>query len=358
VTRLEIFKSGSHTAMSGETIPFSDADIAAMAAAYDPALHEAPAVVGHPANDAPAYGWVKGLHAEGGSLTAELDQTDPQFVALVKAGRFKKLSAAFYPPDAAKNPKPGAYYLRHVGFLGAQPPAIKGLKPAQFAKGAERFLTFGEVHDRSYMRLFRNLRDWITSTSGLETADRVLPVDDLNSMADLAAQPDEETDVAQTNFAEEQRKLDEGAAANKREGERLESERKAFAEREAALKRTELGSFVDGLVKEGKVLPALKDGIVAFMEGLGDKALEFAEGGKPVKVAPLDFFKGFLAKGPKLVTFGEVVRTEDAARAQPRFNIAPGASADRSRLELHEKALAYAEAQKVDYVTAARAVGA
>ncbi len=59
--RIEIFRPGTHTAMSGETIGFTEAQLRASAAAYDPAKHEAPIVVGHPRHDGPAYGWVKSL---------------------------------------------------------------------------------------------------------------------------------------------------------------------------------------------------------------------------------------------------------------------------------------------------------
>ena len=50
---IHIFRAGSHTAMQGQTISFGEADLAASAAAYDPAKHEGPIVVGHPAADAP-----------------------------------------------------------------------------------------------------------------------------------------------------------------------------------------------------------------------------------------------------------------------------------------------------------------
>ncbi|OYW21050.1 MAG: hypothetical protein B7Z43_11640, partial [Sphingomonas sp. 12-62-6] len=46
----------------------AEADLAATAAAYDPAKFEAPIVVGHPALDAPAYGWVRGLAFAEGTL--------------------------------------------------------------------------------------------------------------------------------------------------------------------------------------------------------------------------------------------------------------------------------------------------
>ncbi len=58
---------------------------------------------------------------------------------MVKAGRFKSRSASFYHPDNPNNPKPGVYYLRHVGFLGAQPPAVKGLKAVEFIKKSKQW---------------------------------------------------------------------------------------------------------------------------------------------------------------------------------------------------------------------------
>ena len=45
---IEIFRAGTHTDSHGTTLNFSESDVAAMAAAYDPALSAAPLVVGHP----------------------------------------------------------------------------------------------------------------------------------------------------------------------------------------------------------------------------------------------------------------------------------------------------------------------
>ncbi|MDP3715502.1 MAG: peptidase, partial [Burkholderiales bacterium] len=56
---LHVFKKGRQTATSGVTITFTEADLKASAEAYDPALHEAPIVIGHPKTDDPAYGWIK-----------------------------------------------------------------------------------------------------------------------------------------------------------------------------------------------------------------------------------------------------------------------------------------------------------
>jgi hypothetical protein len=141
---LHIFKSGHHVAMNGAALEFSEADLAASARAYDPALHEAPVVIGHPKHDAPAYAWVKSLVTSEDGLNAEPRQVDPAFAEMVNAGRFKKISASFYAPDAPNNPVPGVYYLRHVGFLGAQPPAVKGLKQVEFAETEAGVVEFSD----------------------------------------------------------------------------------------------------------------------------------------------------------------------------------------------------------------------
>ena len=101
-------------------------------AAYDPAVHQAPITIGHPRDNLPAYGWIGSLSFDETEKTVDAEpvQLEDAFVSMVKDGRFTKRSASWYLPDAASNPTPGKLYLRHVAFLGAQPPAIKGLKRA------------------------------------------------------------------------------------------------------------------------------------------------------------------------------------------------------------------------------------
>lgn len=131
--KVDIFEAGTHVSMEGERITFSQADIDAIAAGYDPTRREAPLTVGHPEHDKPAYGWVRRLHsAPGGRLQMEAHQVDPAFAEMVSEGRFKKRSASFYPPHNPSNPTPGRWYLRHVAFLGAQQPALAGLPDLQF----------------------------------------------------------------------------------------------------------------------------------------------------------------------------------------------------------------------------------
>ncbi len=130
---IEIFRAGTHTDSNGTQRTFTLADVQAMAASYNPQRHEAPLVLGHPSDNKPAYGWVKNLHATAdGRLLMLADQIDPAFADGVQSGRFKKRSASFYPPGSSANPTPGQWHLKHVGWLGAQAPAVKGLADASF----------------------------------------------------------------------------------------------------------------------------------------------------------------------------------------------------------------------------------
>lgn len=123
--------------MDGSRLRFSEADVQATADAYARATEKAPIVIGHPPDNAPAFGLVESLHVAGGALIATPGSVDAGFAELVRDGRYKKVSASFYRPDAPSNPHPGVWSLLHVGFLGAAAPAVKGLAPVAFAAGGE-----------------------------------------------------------------------------------------------------------------------------------------------------------------------------------------------------------------------------
>jgi hypothetical protein len=324
VKPFQIFRSGTHTPMKGSAIAFSDADLQAAAAAYDPAAHEAPIVVGHPKSDAPAYGWVKSLSFQDGQLVAEPDQVDGAFAELVQAGRFKKVSASFYPPDAAANPKPGTYYLRHVGFLGAQPPAVKGLKAVNFAAGDEGVIEFADdmsgFRDRGILGVLGKIRDLFIEKFGAEEADRAIPADQLewlrdnairaeSRQADLTTGPaftetDPTTKETEVDLAELQRRKDELDARQAQ----LDQQAAAFAEREAATRHTENKSFLDGLVAAGKLAPGIAAPALAFMDRLdAAEVIEFAEGAQQTS---LDWFKDLLGKSGQVVDFSEKSATD------------------------------------------------
>jgi len=358
---IEIFRPGTHRDMSGQDLTFTEGDLRAVASSYDPALHEAPACVGHPVHDAPAYAWTSAVRFADGALVADVDQVDPAFAELVKAGRFKKISAAFYRPDSVANPKPGTWYLRHIGFLGAQPPAVKGLKPVAFAASDDGAF-FADWDQLDLISILRGLREWIIEKDGPDVADKVLPSWTLDRLQNSAAQPD--SDPASDPCCAEAPPVEipEIAAVRKQlEAERaaLAAERAAFAEQRSAERRAEDARFLDDLVKAGRLLPALKAGAALFLETIADAGtVAFGEGARRVEVSARDWFRNFAGGAPMQVTFGEVAVPQDLQRtAAGPYTPPAGYQVDPDRAELHCQALAFQEAhQGVSYIAAVKAV--
>ncbi|MHB9021309.1 MAG: peptidase [Halothiobacillus sp.] len=372
---IQIFRAGRHTPMVGAPLEFSESDLAATAAAYDPALHEAPLVIGHPKHDAPAWGWVSGLTAQHGALNAEPKQIDAQFAEMVSAGRFKKISASFYHPASPLNPKPGVYYLRHVGFLGAQPPAVKGLKQVEFADADDSIVTieFADPDDLMVVGLFRRLRDFMIGQFGQLTADTVLPSDALDALQTSAAtEPDDDDPTNQPDFSEhnhsqeEQLMADKTAAAQFAEREQtLTAREQELTNREAKVKEAEAErgrqaavDFAEGLIKEGKLLPRQKDGVVAVLGAIdAEQAIEFGEGDDKYKGTTSDWLCKFLSDMPKQVDFSEHSAADDEAQATVNFAAPAGYHVDQGRLAIHKKVQAYQTKHSVDYATALKALG-
>lgn len=378
---LQIFKAGTHIAEDGRTLTFSEADVRQIADSYDPALHEAPIVVGHPTTDAPAYGWGKALSARNGVLFAEPQQVDADFAGMVNAGRFKKISASIFMPDTPGNPTPGKFYLRHIGFLGAQPPAVKGLKSAAFAEdgaGAACFAMPLSSLGWTLTDLFQRFRDWLIDSDGLETADQVIPQWQIRSIDEATrerpvdgntgepalsyaeqphAQTTRETNPMSDNnqaaaFAEQKQQLDARASD-------LDARQRTLDEREKLAKRADAAAFAEGLVKEGKLLPRNQAPIVELLLALPAESapLNFAEGDSQVSKPAATVLREFLAGLPKAVDFSEKSH-DDATGLPASFAAPPGVTVDAGRAETYAKAKAWQQQHpNASWTDAVAAVG-
>ncbi|TAA40697.1 hypothetical protein EAT51_12015 [Pseudoxanthomonas winnipegensis] len=133
VRAFQIFRAGTHTAVDGRTLSFTPGHLSEIANGYDRAKHPAKLVLGHPESDRDSFGEVQAVVAHGEGLYAFADVSDA-LVDAVRAGRYKHVSSSIYRPDSDGNPTPGRHALRHVGFLGAFPPAVKQMQPLAFAE--------------------------------------------------------------------------------------------------------------------------------------------------------------------------------------------------------------------------------
>lgn len=286
---IEVFKTGTHTAMNGQTRTYSVADLEAIASTYNGQTErKAPLVLGHPKVDDPAFGWVDSLVVKGEKLYAIVSQVADKLKDAVKAGMFKQVSIALFADGL----------LRHIGLLGAAPPAVAGLAPVQFAKDVE-YLEFSWATDEWRMPtvggLFRGIRDFFIEKFGLETADAVMPSGQIDLLAGSASSvyipntevsgfsepKQEDTGMNEKEFKELQDKVatlgSQFATVNTQLAETRtelkETKTKlAAAENDIVLAKkkgavdvasVQFAAFVDGLIRDGKVLPAEKEPLEA-----------------------------------------------------------------------------------------------
>lgn len=367
--RIEVFRPGKFKPMSGDPITYTAADLRAIADAYDPDAAPAPIVVGHPETDAPAYGWVDSFEYDANSerLFANLHEIEPQFADLVKAGRFKKVSMAFFAPDQPHNPIRGTWYPKHVGFLGAAAPAVSGLKNARFAAGDAVTFTadFGDRAAERTASILRKLREFFIDQYSLEDADKALPSWEIEWLDELKNDPPRSPAYSEGGDppANPPTPKKEPPAVTKQPDP-------AFAEREANIARREQElakreadalhadnvAFAEGLIQGGKLLPVLKDKVVALLDSLpGEASVAFSEGGD--KLTPAAAVRDILSAQPKVVTFGATDLGDDPGDAKPAQFAADGKQVDPEALARHNKALAYQRAHPgTDYLAAVQAV--
>lgn len=327
---IHIFKPGTHQPMEGEPISFTLKDFEATVRAYNMDLHEAPLVVGHPKHNNPAYGWVKQMIATPEGLFIEPHQVDEAFAELVRSARFKKISPSFYEPDEPSNPVPGVYYLRHVGFLGAMPPAVKGLKAIEFADGGQGIVCFNEnLNEDTNMAdaanptdkkgLLARLVAFLTKELGEEKAAEIITEEGAaaiqGAVAD-AAPATVKTDLPADAGADEI--LPEVAAqlvAVSEENQRLKAENEELLEQAEELEIDgESADFAE--VIRRKVKPSHRAAVRAMLKAAskkrGTSKLEFSEGGKNKALTPA--LQAFIRSLPDVVDFSEVARKSSAPK--------------------------------------------
>lgn len=323
---IEIFRPGTHIDDQGVKHVFTDADVAGMADSYNPATREAPLTVGHPEHNLPAYGWVRSVGRNpDGVLTINPHRVEPQFAEMVAAGRFSKRSASFYPPTAPNNPTPGKWYLRHVAFLGAQPPAIAGLKDIQFSEDdAGGAVSFSES---------------VTADPSTQEPLSMTEAEIKAMQEKLAAEEKARAEAeAKAKAAEDKAKAAEAQAAS-------------FAERAKADRKASFVSFAEAQVTAGRLLPKDKDMAVATLDMLADaQPVEFSEGDTTKKVSPAQWLQDLITAAKPVVDFSEF-----AGGKTPTMISAKG----KSDAEIDQAARAFMQQNKgVNYAEALSAVTA
>ncbi len=325
---VEIFRGGQQTDSNGRAHD-GNALISRAVSTFNAARHEPPLVVGHPKDNAPAFGWVEKLKtaSKAGTtvLLGKFKQVVPEFAALAKQGLYKKRSASFYPDGR----------LRHVGFLGAAPPAVKGLADIGFDDGEETIFNFESADDpperkEDVKMMFKEFMEVFKFWKQVEeNPDVEWP--ETKSRETSAGFTEADMEAARTEAAE-------SAAAEERKKVVAEfTEKQAQARREA--RQREISAWYDENLEAGKIIPAWdKLGLREFMLNLdAEEEISFSENAD--KVSRLDWFKGFMNGLPKVVEFKEV-----ATREKDVSGDAAGKLEALTKKKIDEKNISYSEA--------------
>jgi len=311
---VEIFRGGQQTDSAGNPHD-GDALVEKAVKTFDTAYHEPPAVLGHPKDNTPAFGWVSDLKAETKNgvkrLLARFKDVVPEFEEAVKSGRFKKRSSAFYPDGR----------LRHVGWLGAMPPAVKGLADVAFSDtdNAIKFEFTDNQQPEEKKEKVMKFSEFLEVFKFWKTVQND-PDAEFGEIGNTVSPP-----KAAPGFSEADLETAKKEAADAAREEGKKAAMAEFAEAESARKKAaakaKIQVIIDDGVKNGTIAPAWKDGgLPEFMESLDtEETIEFGEGDGKKKKSGLDWFADFLEGLPELVNFDEVatrdkdVKTGDAA---------------------------------------------
>jgi hypothetical protein len=237
--KFEIFKTGTHTSDKGLTKEYSLDDLNFIAQSYNPSEDEAPIVVGHPADNSPAYGWVSSLEVtEDGKLVADApdDKLHPDFLNAVQEGRYKKRSISLTPDGK----------LRHVGFLGGAAPAVKGLADIQFSQPSSTVIEFELDSQNDNEAIIQNSNEAIEpSNNEISLLDNI--TNQLNEINATIQQLN--NDFTETRNGELSSKFND-----------LSNE---LIKLKSKLNKSEFESLLENKLGEGSLTPAIKDKLLA-----------------------------------------------------------------------------------------------
>jgi len=388
---IQVFKPGTHIDSEGVERVYTIDDVTAIANTYNEAIAtdsslEAPIVKGHPENEDPAYGWVEKLKVEGEILWAKLKDVVPSFAEEVNNGMFKKVSISTYADGM----------LRHIGFLGAVPPAVKGLQNVSFAENKlftahtidfaepspaedgsatklevpiemlskdqlkktleqmvkaslktenKNFSKYTEDNMSDYFKLLSQfVTDWLTTNGNPEMAS--------NFQAEIAKwiEQNPEPSPADTPPAD---------GVNLAEpNPEVEALKKQVAELEA---RNRTASYNEYLNSQKNLTPAQRSQFLplmemAFNQDATNKVISFSEGGKEHKTTASELVKTLASAVPSSVDFNENTVGKDEKTKNKKSDKYESESAENHLKVIEYQESEFAKGRVVSYQLAAKII--
>lgn len=273
-----------------------------------------PVKIGHTAGvGAPAFGWMSSLSSDGEVLTADFADVPSTIIDAIGKRRYNSVSVELY-PSLNHAGKSFNNVLGAVALLGAEWPAVKGLKSLSSSKFSELAVERIELTQNKEPVVANEATTFTQEQHDAVVATRVAAV--------------EAASVVKITAAEQRAVIAETALKTFRD----EADKKAV---EAVITAAE---------KSGKIVPANKEKFVKFAASVL-KATDPAE-----RAELFATFSELLAAAPAKVTFGELgaSKSDDSA--------AQGQKASDLVAEKAKAFMAEDKTGKLDFAAAVKAV--
>lgn len=283
----DVFRCGTHLDHSGKWRTFTEADIDKAIASYQ--SDSAPIVVGHPTLNAPAFGWIQQFRRQGSTLQARASRVADEFADLVKRGLYKNRSISFNSDGT----------FRHVGFLGAAAPAVKGLEDIQFADKGE-FYTMDTTENVQTDQAAAQEQAVEAQAEEVKKAQPEAAADVAPQSSRADAAPKSEPEVSLSDLESQQKQFQDTVKALESRIKVLENDLNAAQEKN---RQAEFAAYADELIREGRLNPVAKAPLLNTMEGMfaSDQA-NFASPENSVLNSFKSFLNMALPKNPVLFT--------------------------------------------------------
>lgn len=344
---VEIFKAGT---WRGDK--YTVGDLGGLVSAFYALSLKPPLKLGHDESQkwfgqvegAPALGWVANPRMVGDTLVADFENVPDVVVQLIKDKRYRTVSPEIY--WNYKNPEGRVFprALKAVSLLGADIPAVTTLKDLQAALMSDTTRSINYVQTEGAGNYVPSGHSWTyTDTNGTREVkwyvyDGIQGGDPMDAEKEKKYTDEIEGLKAQIKKLTDDTKAesDKTAAA---EARALKAE-STIASKEEEHSVAQFTAKVDGLVKDGKVLPSEKEGLVRTFQALGPGTKKYGD----KEVNPREDFSKSLEARPKVIEFKEKgTRHEEKDGA-----VSPAVALDAMAQEfMKEKKCTYTEAVKM-----------
>ena len=307
---VEIFQTG---VWHGDK--YTETDLDQLIESFASKGFEAPVKLGHnneqEKDGQPSFGWIERVFKQGNKLLADLTDVPRKLAEAIERKQYRQVSSEIiwnFRPDMPR-------VLRAIALLGADIPEVKGLAPLD---KAEIVFDDSEV-DVRYSEI--NFKD---KQKTKEPEDSKM--EDSKKIEGLEAEVKTLTDALD---AEKEGKVKELSDKT----EKLDAVTKELSELKATKKTESIKVFMDGLKKEGKLMPAWEAKLHSVLESASDIVVcKYADDGKDVELSQFDIVKSLFDDMSKVVDFAEIGKEGNEDELAKNFTDKASAEVEIDRL--------------------------